>query len=138
MTKFDFGLFVRIHTSKYVVTWSSLRWEETEGRRCGVGVMKDKEIKLKEIEVSHKLGGVGKGRVQGREKWRGCRRYTGIKHRNTFKNVLSRLFHQRLGFVEITNGHVCMCERGTQDRGGCGFKELSSVMYIYILRRTVQ
>jgi hypothetical protein len=34
--------------------------------------MKDKEIKFEEIETSHTLGGVGKGRVQGREKWRGC------------------------------------------------------------------
>jgi hypothetical protein len=32
----------------------------------GVGVMKDKELKLEEIEVSHTLGGSGEGRVQGR------------------------------------------------------------------------
>ena len=38
----------------------------------GVGVMKDKEEKVEEIEVSHTLGGVGEGRVQGRGKWRGC------------------------------------------------------------------
>ena len=37
------------------------------------GVTKDKKIKLEEIEVSHTLGGVGEGRVQGRGKWRGCR-----------------------------------------------------------------
>ena len=28
--------------------------------------MKDKELKLEEIEVSHTLGGSGEGRVQGR------------------------------------------------------------------------
>ncbi len=33
--------------------------------------MKDKEIKLEEIEVSHTLGGSGEGLVQGRGKWRG-------------------------------------------------------------------
>ena len=42
------------------------------GRKVeGVGVMKDKEIKLEEIETSHTLGGAGKGGVQGRGKWRG-------------------------------------------------------------------
>jgi hypothetical protein len=41
------------------------------GGRPGVSVsvMKDKELKLKEIEVSHTPGGSGEGRVQGR----GCR-----------------------------------------------------------------
>jgi hypothetical protein len=33
--------------------------------------MKDKELKLEEIEASHTLGGAGEGRVQGRRKWRG-------------------------------------------------------------------
>jgi hypothetical protein len=36
--------------------------------------VKDEEIKLEEIETSHRLGGVGEGRVQGRGKWRGCTR----------------------------------------------------------------
>jgi hypothetical protein len=35
--------------------------------------MKDKELKFKEIQFSHILGGGGEGRVQGRGKWRGCR-----------------------------------------------------------------
>ncbi len=35
----------------------------------GVGVMKDKELKLEEIEVSNTLGGAGEGRAQGRGKW---------------------------------------------------------------------
>ncbi len=34
--------------------------------------MKDKELKLDEIESSHTLGGPGEGGVQGRGKWRGC------------------------------------------------------------------
>ena len=33
--------------------------------------MKDKELKVDEIESSHTLGGVGTGRVQGRGTWRG-------------------------------------------------------------------
>ena len=33
--------------------------------------MKDKELKLEEIEAPHTLGGAGEGRVQGRGKWRG-------------------------------------------------------------------
>ena len=37
------------------------------------GVINDKKITLEESEVSHTLGGVGKGRVQGTGKWRGCR-----------------------------------------------------------------
>ena len=36
------------------------------GRRSGVGVTKDKELKLEEIEAPHRLGGAGEGRVQGR------------------------------------------------------------------------
>ena len=45
------------------------------GRKVGgVGVMKEKEINLEEIETSRTLGGSGKGRVQTWErKWRGCR-----------------------------------------------------------------
>ena len=32
----------------------------------GVSVMKDEELQREEIEVSHKLGGAGEGRAQGR------------------------------------------------------------------------
>ena len=39
----------------------------------GVGVMKENEVNLDQIEVSHTLGGSGEGRVQGRGKWRWCR-----------------------------------------------------------------
>ena len=46
----------------------------------GVGVMKGNELKLKEIEASHTLGGAGEGRVQGKGKWREFRCYTGVKH----------------------------------------------------------
>ena len=49
--------------------------------------MKDNQTKLEEIEVSHKLGGAGEGRVQGRGKWRVCRYYTDVKHCNTIKDV---------------------------------------------------
>jgi hypothetical protein len=44
----------------------------------GVGVMKDKELKLEGIEVSHTLGGVGEGLVQWRGKWRRCAGYSFI------------------------------------------------------------
>jgi hypothetical protein len=37
----------------------------------GIDIMKDKELKLDEIECSHTLDVVWKGRVQGRGKWRG-------------------------------------------------------------------
>ena len=73
--------------------------------------MTDKELKLKEIEVSHTLAWVEWGKVvSGRGKWRGCRCYTGVKHchGNTFKNVYSRRFRQSLGFVTITND-LCAC-----------------------------
>ena len=33
--------------------------------------MKDKEVKIEEVEASHTLGGVGEGCVQERGKWRG-------------------------------------------------------------------
>ena len=36
------------------------------GQMEGVGVMKDKELKLEETEASHTLGGAGEGRVQVR------------------------------------------------------------------------
>ena len=35
----------------------------------GVDVMKDKVVKMEEIESSHTLGGPGEGRFQGRDKW---------------------------------------------------------------------
>jgi hypothetical protein len=39
------------------------------GRKVeGLGVMKDKELKLEEIEASHTLGRPGEGHVQGRGK----------------------------------------------------------------------
>ncbi len=40
----------------------------TEGGRRGIGVMKDKKIKLEETEVSFTLGGVREVRVQVRRK----------------------------------------------------------------------
>ncbi len=43
-----------------------------------VAIMKDKEFKFEEIEVSHTLGGVGEGRVQGRGKWRGGHDLDGV------------------------------------------------------------
>jgi hypothetical protein len=39
--------------------------------------MKDKELKFEKIAVSHKVGGSGEDRVQGRGKWTGCRYYLG-------------------------------------------------------------
>ena len=44
--------------------------------------MKDKEIKLEEIETSHTLGGVGEGGVQGRGKWRGYTSYSVVRYTN--------------------------------------------------------
>ena len=41
-----------------------------------VGVMKDKEPKTEEIDVSHRLGGVGECLLQGRGKWRGYTSYS--------------------------------------------------------------
>ena len=38
--------------------------------------MKDKELKLEEIEASQTLGGAWEDRVQGRGKWRGCTCYS--------------------------------------------------------------
>ena len=34
--------------------------------------MKDKDLKIEEIETSLTLGGTGEGGVQGRGKWKGC------------------------------------------------------------------
>ena len=45
-------------------------------RREGVGVVKDKGLKLDEMKVSRTLGGAVECRVQGRGKWRGCRCYS--------------------------------------------------------------
>ena len=42
--------------------------------------MKGNELKLKEIETSHTLGGAGEGRVQGKGKWREFSCYAGVKH----------------------------------------------------------
>ena len=39
--------------------------EEVLAQREGVGVMKDRELNLEEVEVSHTLGGSGEGGDQG-------------------------------------------------------------------------
>jgi hypothetical protein len=51
-----------------------LRGEDSPRRKgdVPVGVMKDKELKLEEIEASHTLGVSGEGHAQGSGKWRGC------------------------------------------------------------------
>jgi hypothetical protein len=41
--------------------------------------MKDKELKLEEIEATHTLGGPEEGRVQERGKWRGCTCYSAVR-----------------------------------------------------------
>ena len=61
----------------------------------GVGVMKGKGLKLEEIEASHKLGGVGKGGVQGRGKWRGFTYYSDV----TIPRWLWRNSHESWGLV---------------------------------------
>ena len=38
--------------------------------------VKDKEMKIENIEVSLTLGGSGEGRVWGRGKWTGCTGYS--------------------------------------------------------------
>jgi hypothetical protein len=51
-----------------------------EGRKVeGVGVMKDKELKLEEIEASHTLGGAGEV-SRGRGERRGCKSYSAVIH----------------------------------------------------------
>jgi hypothetical protein len=39
---------------------ASARGEEALAQREGVGLMKDKQLNLEEVEVSHTLGGAGK------------------------------------------------------------------------------
>ena len=58
--------------------------------------MKDKELKLEETEASRTLGGAGEGRVQVREKWRGCRCYSVVRY--TIFNSSSRIRHKAHGF----------------------------------------
>ena len=43
-----------------------------------MGVRKDKDLEVEEIESSLTQRGSGEGRVQGRGKWRGCRYYSGV------------------------------------------------------------
>jgi hypothetical protein len=53
---------------------------EQRGRKLeGVGVMKDKEVKCEEMEVSHTQGGAEGCRVQWRGKWRVCRCYSDVR-----------------------------------------------------------
>ena len=42
--------------------------------------MKNKELKLEEIEASLTLGGAGEGGVQGRGKWRECTCYSAVRY----------------------------------------------------------
>ena len=65
------------------------------GRKVGgVGAMKDKELKLKDID-----GGTGEGRVQGRGKWRGCRSYSGV--RNTLSVTVTRWYGRTFSFTNF-------------------------------------
>ncbi len=54
-------------------------WAKGGERQKVFGVMKDKELKLEEIEASRTLGGAREGHVQGRGhpgQWRKCRSYS--------------------------------------------------------------
>ena len=42
--------------------------------------MKDKEVKIDEIETSLSLGGTGEGGVKWRGKWRGCTCYSSVRY----------------------------------------------------------
>ena len=55
--------------------------------------MKDKQLKLEEIESFYTLGGVGEGRVQGRGKWRGCRFFSNSGLGSTNRDDIKRLFY---------------------------------------------
>jgi hypothetical protein len=70
------------------------------GRKVeGVSVMKDKEVKLDMIEVSHTLGG-WEGCVQGRWKWRGCRPsfvYYEESKRRCYSSIRYLMIHQSDG-----------------------------------------
>ena len=55
--------------------------------------MKDKELKLEEIEASHTLGGAGEDRVQGRGKWRECTCYS-TTEQDTISVWLRRSRHE--------------------------------------------
>jgi hypothetical protein len=59
--------------------------------------MKDKVLKLEEIEASHKLGGVKEGGVQGRVKWRGCTCYSSVKYTKAKWSLRNR--HEAWGLV---------------------------------------
>ena len=69
-------ILVPYHKKLFVI-YDNGENEDEGGRKVqGVGVMKDKVVKVEEIEVSHTLGGSGEGRVQGRGKGRGCTFYS--------------------------------------------------------------
>ena len=64
--------------------------------------MQDKEIKLEEIEASHTLGRAEEGRVQGREKWRGCTCYSAAEQ-YTIAIWSRRRRHEAWSDTEETN-----------------------------------
>ena len=75
---------INISCLTYIVTDKVKTKAPLRGRKVGgVGVMKGKELKRKEIEVFHTLGGSVEGRVQGTGNWcvyywRGCRGNTTV------------------------------------------------------------
>jgi hypothetical protein len=79
--------------------------------------MKDKDLKIEKIEVSH-TSGVGEGRVQvlkGEGSGEDLDTCNTTLVSNTFLDTLvsvSHRFIQRMGVTEITNTPVCMCEWG--------------------------
>ncbi len=87
-----FEIYVFIITDK-----SKLVGEEAKG----VGVMKDKELKLEEIESSHTLGG-----------WRRLRFYSVVRY--TIVNRSRRIYYRKGEGLVVKKAHrpVCMRERG--------------------------
>ena len=68
--------------------------------------MKDKELKVEEIEASHTLGGAVEGRVQGRGKWREYTSYSVPQYTITMWSLRRR--HETSLDAQETKGPECM------------------------------
>jgi len=102
------------------------------GRKTGgVGVMKDKELKLKETEASHTLGGIHQSRRSGLVVFRGPMNLCACvsKERGDGEGVGSQVPSNTLRYINLAEVAlrlvqlrgpmhlcVCMCERGAWGR----------------------
>ena len=111
--------------------------------------MKDKKLKLEEIEVSHTVTRLSMGRScpgeredrgQGTRKWRGCRCFSAVRY--TIFNWSHRIRHMGEGSVVKKTMNLCACVSEQRDHvEGAGvhviadFQTLVCLIQAHVVKR---